>query len=238
MDISTRDLTSELALYLQVFAGCLSGKALAGDTKSPSGLFCSLAAARTWKCFITGALAARNAYLSCSDAWNLASHPIRSFSGLLYGICCPSAFQSGLAGSELSYCGMALCITLCTLQAVWPAAQELGKQQIQLCWPYLFSLVFLYPPCFCLSGAGWKVLWKEADPQYIYTVLCEWRPEVGQYLWVPLWILMMSKVCLTDGIFVKCSWVCMWKAWLLSLLHVLLEWFSSQVMKSEWKCWQ
>lgn len=148
VDISARDLTSELALYLQVFAGCLSGKALAGDTKSPSGLFCSLAAARTWKCFIIGTLVARNAYLSCSDAWNLASHPIHSLFSLLCGICCPSAFHSGLAGSELSCCNMALCITSCILQAVWPAAQELGKQQIQLSWPYLLSLVFLSPPLF------------------------------------------------------------------------------------------
>lgn len=39
----------------------------------------------------------------------------------------------------------------------------------------------------------------------------EWRPEVGRYLRVPLWILMMPKACSDRwDLFIKCSWVCMW----------------------------
>lgn len=131
----------------------------------------------------------------------VASVVRQPFSRLAGSVCFPAV--AWLSAQHLAY-----------FRQCRPAAQKLGKQQIQLCWPYLLSLVCRSSaplPCFCLGSAGWKVLWTEADSHHIYTVLCEWRPEVGQYLWVPLWVLMMPKACAdTWAIFIKCSWVCMW----------------------------
>lgn len=87
----------ELFWTCSVTAGCWSGRTLAGDIKSLSGPFCSLTAARIQSCFITVS-AAQNAFLSCTDVWNLASHPIPSLSGLLHGICCLSALRLGWPG--------------------------------------------------------------------------------------------------------------------------------------------
>lgn len=116
--------------------------------------------------------------------------------------------------------------------------QELGKQQLQL-WLCLLPQVCRSCSalaCFCLC---WRALRAEAAPHHGDPVVWEWRPGLGQYLWVPLCMLMMPKAC-SDGweTFIKCSGVCMQNkldccpCCVLCLSGCVHRWCNP------WKCWQ
>lgn len=111
MVVSTRgELSSELAVNLLVFAGCLSERLL---SKKSIWTILLLLQQPEFECFLTGSLAARSADLLCTDAQNPASHPVPPLSVLLPGICCPSALQPGLAGAVIVLLGHAQPVASC-----------------------------------------------------------------------------------------------------------------------------
>lgn len=153
-------------------------------------------------------------YSPCADAWNLASHPIPLLSGLLHVTCCPSALQRGLAGS-LSFPALAWLHVCNILQTVWNSSSGTGQTAnpallLAVCCPWSIALP-LPSPAFVPAAQAEKLFGQRLILNHVYAVLCEWRPEVSQFLWVPRWILMVPKACSDRwDLFIKCSWVCMW----------------------------
>lgn len=69
----------------------------------------------------------------------------------------------------------------------------------------------------CFSPRGFSAAWTET--------------EVGQHLWVSLWILMVPEACSDRWeVFSKCSWVCLRNKLGCCLCCVLPKWFRLLVM--------
>lgn len=166
--------SSELAVDLQLFAGCLSGET-PGDTKRsiwPILLFYSSQNLGVLYNWLSGSQECMCVLQWCPKP----CIPPNSSSVLLPGICCPSALQSGLAGAGIGLLGHAQ-----PLASSGSVEQELGKQQLQL-WLCLLPQVCHSCSPFTFFCLCWRALWTEAAPHHNDPLVWEWRPGVLQDL--------------------------------------------------------
>lgn len=197
-------------MHVQVFACCLRWEAVAGYVEGPSGLFSSLRAGRMWKHFPAG---------SGSQEATFVLHWCLKSSLPPVSLCSPAHCMASVPHQPFSWAGWVRSFPaawwLCAGCLACFRQRALGKPPnppLSLTASVVPALsFFLSPPLLlpqqhrassslgrgCFSPRGFSAVWTEA--------------EVGQHLWVSLWILMVPEACSDRWeVFIKCSWVCLW----------------------------